>query len=138
MSTHADPPVKRVCVCEMEGGSCQAAVASDLASLTSGGPVSASLAAVADTLARTLDAGAGLATAAVARELRATLLALAGSGGGDDDGTQGLLAELSAPVLDAPGPVPADVRPKGRADRRLTGQAAHAVATGRSGHRAGG
>jgi hypothetical protein len=82
----------------MDGGTCQAAVAGDLAGLASAGPVGASLAATALILAGTLDDGAGLATAAVARELRATLLALAGSGGGDDDGTQGLLAELSAPV----------------------------------------
>lgn len=94
-----------VCVPDQEGGTCQAAVASDLARLASGGPVAASLAAVADTLARTLDAGAGLATAAVASELRATLLALAGTDGGDDDGTQSLLAELSAPVRNGPQPV---------------------------------
>src|SRR5215203_1750009 len=135
MTLDGDPPSQRVCVCELEGGSCQAAVSADLAGLASSGHVGASLAATALILARTLDDGAGLATAAVARELRATLLALAGSGGGDDDGTQGLLAELSAPVLDGPQPVPADVRPASRTGRAAAGQAAHAVAAGRSRHR---
>ena len=120
---------------DQDGGTCQAAVAGDLAGLTSSGPVSGSLAAAALILARTLDDGAGLATAAVARELRATLLALAGTGGGDDDGTQALLAELSAPVLDGPQPVPADVRPASRTGRAATGQAAHDVAAARSRHR---
>src|SRR5215218_7557546 len=135
MDTEPDPPVAPVCVFEVEGGSCQAAVSADLAGLASRGPVSGSLAATALILARTLDDGAGLATAAVARELRATLMALAGSGGGDDDGTQGLLAELSAPILDGPQPAPPNVRPASRTGRAAAGQAAHAVAAGRSRHR---
>src|SRR5215203_4489686 len=138
MDTEHDRPVTDVCVPELEGGPCRAAVASDLAQLPTSGPVAASLAAVADTLARTLDDGAGLATAAVARELRATLLALVGGTGGDDDGTQTLLDQLSAPVLDGPQPVPGDVRPAGRAGRPAAGQAAHAVAAASSGHRPGG
>ena len=61
------------------------------------------LAAVAVVLARALDRDAGLATAAVARELRAVLTALTEAGsGGDDDGFDGLIARLSAPVGDAP------------------------------------
>jgi hypothetical protein len=53
-----------------------------------------SLAEMSFNLARTLDQGAGLAVAAVNRELRANLVELAGMGaGGDGD----LDAELSAP-----------------------------------------
>lgn len=58
------------------------------------------LAEAALTLARSLDEGAGLATAAVARELRATLLELA-KGGEDDAGPDPFdeeIAALSRPV----------------------------------------
>lgn len=60
------------------------------------------LAASALVLAKALDEDAGLATAAVARELRATLTALTEAGSGDDGDVAGLLAALSAPVGDAP------------------------------------
>lgn len=62
------------------------------------------LAEAALTLARSLDDGAGLATAAVARELRATLLELVRGGVRDDgpDPIAELVRELSAPV---PAPV---------------------------------
>lgn len=100
--TRTDPPVRHLCVSDPEGG-CQAAVTADIGGMASSGPVSASLAATALILAQTLDDGAGLATAAVARELRATLLALAGTGGGDD-GTEGLLERLSTPIVDGPQP----------------------------------
>lgn len=56
---------------------------------------------LAVTLAKALDGDAGMATAAVARELRATLNDLEGRSGGDDDGFAGLLADLSTPVVDA-------------------------------------
>lgn len=57
---------------------------------------------LAVTLAKALDADAGMATAAISRELRATLSELEGRyGGTDDDGLSQLLAELSAPVVDA-------------------------------------
>ena len=58
------------------------------------------LAAAALTLARSLDDGAGLATAAVARELRATLLELVKGGARDDgpDPIAELVRELSRPV----------------------------------------
>lgn len=64
------------------------------------------LSKVALELARTLDAGAGLATAAVARELRATLAGLAPKGGepGDDDLFSRLERELSSPMGDDPQP----------------------------------
>lgn len=51
---------------------------------------------VALTLAATLDGGAGMATAAVAKELRATLKELTPRDGGDDFAR--LMASLSAPV----------------------------------------
>ena len=56
-------------------------------------------AALAVNLAATLDAGAGMAAAAVARELRATLTELAPTeeDGGDDDPFDRLVADLSAP-----------------------------------------
>ncbi len=60
-----------------------------------------SLAEVAFNLARKLDRDAGMATAAVARELRETLKVLQ-EASGDDDGTAELLAELSTPVVNAP------------------------------------
>lgn len=50
-------------------------------------------------LAVTLDAGAGMATAAVSRELRATLTELESRDGGDTDGFADLLRQLSAPVV---------------------------------------
>lgn len=57
---------------------------------------------LAVTLAKALDANAGMATAAISRELRATLAELEGRYGGTDDDELGtLLAELSAPMVDA-------------------------------------
>jgi hypothetical protein len=58
--------------------------------------------ALALTLAETLDGGAGMATAAVARELRATLAALTPEVKLDDDGFAALIAQLRAPMGDAP------------------------------------
>jgi hypothetical protein len=56
------------------------------------------VAEVAYTLAKALDDGAGLATAAVARQLMAALDALSRSGDDSDPGVAALLAELSAPM----------------------------------------
>lgn len=64
-------------------------------------PAHDALAASALGLAVVLDEGAGLATAAVSRELRATLTALAEGGSDSADDVAGLLAVLSAPVGDA-------------------------------------
>jgi len=61
------------------------------------------LAEMSFNLARTLDQGAGLAVAAVNRELRANLIELAGLGVEDDDDLDGFLSSPS------PG-VPAEVR----------------------------
>lgn len=65
-------------------------------------PAHEGLAAAALVLARALDADAGLATAAVARELRATLTALTATGSDDGDDFDQIIATLSAPVADAP------------------------------------
>lgn len=60
------------------------------------------LARLAVTLAQTLDGDAGMATAAVSRELRATLADLEGRhGGSDNDELTSFLAQLSAPVVDS-------------------------------------
>jgi hypothetical protein len=61
------------------------------------------LGAQAIVLARSLDfVEAGRDLAAVARELRATLEALSGSGGKSDDGFAAIVAGLSASVGNAP------------------------------------
>ena len=78
-------------------GSVELAVISDLESLavTDG---QRGLAATAITLARSLDAGAGMAAAAVARELRVTLEAIREGGSGDNDDVAALFRELRASV----------------------------------------
>lgn len=60
------------------------------------------LTALARTLASTLDDGAGLATAAVSKEYRATLAALKAPGDPDSDILAGWLADLSAPLVEPP------------------------------------
>jgi hypothetical protein len=77
-----------------EPGPIEQKAQSDLDALHSEHPMAATLAAMTLNLARTLDAGAGLAVAAVNRELRANLEALARMGADDDD----LDAELRAAV----------------------------------------
>lgn len=63
--------------------------------------VSDALGRLAVTLAKTLDNDAGMATAAVSRELRATLAELEGRHGAvESDDFSRLLAELSSPVVD--------------------------------------
>jgi len=83
-------------------GVVRAAVAADLSRLTPRlDKPDAALMALALTLAETLDGGAGMATAAVARELRATLAALTPEAKVDDDGFAALIEQLRAPVGDA-------------------------------------
>jgi hypothetical protein len=78
-------------------GPIETGVTADLEHLTE--PGTAALKATAIRLARTLDEGAGLATAAVARELRATLASLTREEPTDDaDGFAALVAALSSPV----------------------------------------
>jgi DUF1365 family protein len=85
---------------ERECGPVEAAVRGDVDAMDVTSSVARSMAAAAFNLARKLDQDAGMATAAVARELRETLKALA-EAAGDDDGSD-LVAELSASVGDAP------------------------------------
>lgn len=81
--------------------SVEAAVGSVLADAPMISPAHDALVAIALTLARKLDDGAGMATAAVASELRQTLDdLLKEADDGDDDGLSGFLAGLSAPVGD--------------------------------------
>jgi hypothetical protein len=76
-------------------GPVEAKVRSDVGALLSAHPMGESLAEMAFTLARTLDEGAGLAVAAVNRELRANLVELARLGVDSDDDFED---QLSAPV----------------------------------------
>ena len=84
-------------------GKVQLAVARTLDGLDPVSKAHEALAASALVLAAKLDSDAGLATAAVARELRATLAALTDGGRDEgDDGFAALVAGLSAPVEHAP------------------------------------
>jgi len=76
-------------------------VRADIDALVTGHPMGEALIEMSLNLARTLDGGAGLATAAVNRELRANLLELARLAVDDADP---LADDLSAPVRDAPEP----------------------------------
>jgi hypothetical protein len=73
-------------------------VRADIAVLITAHPMGEALAEMSFNLARTLDEGAGLATAAVNRELRANLLELSRLAVDDSDD---LADELSAPIRDA-------------------------------------
>ena len=87
-----DAPVERDC------GAVERETRKDVAALVTSHPMGEALAALAFSLARSLDDGAGMATAAVSRELRATLIELAKyeSGGVDDDDDG---PDLGAPAL---------------------------------------
>lgn len=63
-------------------------------------PTHGALVAVAFVLARKLDEGAGMATAAVARELRETLDVLLGGPSDDDDGLSAFVDSLRTPMGD--------------------------------------
>jgi hypothetical protein len=79
-----------------EIGPVESKVRSDIEALVTAHPMGEALSEMAFTLARTLDRGAGLAVAAVNRELRANLIELARLGvDGDDD----IDDQLSTPVL---------------------------------------
>ena len=82
-------------------------VRADLEALITEHPMGESLAEMSFNLARTLDDGAGLAVAAVNRELRANLVELAGMGVNADDDLDEQLStpvnpDVSAPVRDEP------------------------------------
>lgn len=68
-----------------EYGPVETKVRADLEALVTAHPMGESLAEMSINLARTLDDGAGLAVAAVNRELRANLVELARMGVSDDD-----------------------------------------------------
>lgn len=76
-------------------GPVETKVRQDVDALVSAHPMGEALAAMAFSLARALDEGAGMATAAVNRELRANLIELASQGVNDDDDLE---ADLSAPL----------------------------------------
>lgn len=76
-------------------------------------PVSDARARLAIVLAISLDGDAGMATAAISRELRATLAELESRDDGDTDGFAQLIAELSAPMVDS-----SNVAPHTRWERR--------------------
>jgi len=81
-------------------GPIEAAVSRDLAAWQVDGQ--AGMKALAGELARTLDEGAGLATAAVARELRAVLAGLQPVAAEEPDALDDLIRRLSATPLDTP------------------------------------
>lgn len=89
---------------DVQFGAVEAKVRGDVGALISTHPMGEALAEMAFTLARTLDEGAGLAVAAVNRELRANLIELARLGVDSDDD---LDDDLSTP---SGGDVPAQVR----------------------------
>lgn len=93
------------------------------------------LAQLALTLAGTLDGGAGLAVAAVARELRAALTDLSSfqEVPRDSDDDESWIAGLPAAVPHPEGSAGADTRPAGRRGRSSAGKAADAVAEPRRG-----
>jgi hypothetical protein len=78
-------------------GPVESKVRTDVGALVTAHPMGEALSEMAYSLARTLDQGAGLAVAAVNRELRANLIELARLGvDGDDDFED----QLSTPVRD--------------------------------------
>jgi hypothetical protein len=95
----ADPAPERD---DLPALSVEAAVRETVADLPPTSPAHAALVATALTLARKLDEGAGLATAAVARELRSTLDVLTKTEGDDDDELAGFVNSLSSPMGNPP------------------------------------
>jgi hypothetical protein len=118
-------------------GEVEAAVRAVVAELGELDGVQPALAAAAYMLARQLDSGAGMATAAVARELRETLRALTEASDADDVASR-LAAELSAPVGYAEEPEQVDAGAAAGAGVDDDRPPADAVARPRRGRRAGG
>jgi hypothetical protein len=85
-------------------GPLERAVRADLEALALVSPTARSMEELAFNLARKLDDGAGMATAAVAQQLRETLAQMAEEAG-DDDGSA-LLERLSTPMPPAVGNTP--------------------------------
>lgn len=78
-------------------GPVEAQVRRDVGALISTHPMGEALAEMSYALARTLDEGAGLATAAVNRELRTNLLEMARLGVADDDDLEARLSQPDMP-----------------------------------------
>jgi hypothetical protein len=90
-------------------------VRQDVAALVTAHPMGEALAEMAYTLARTLDEGAGLAVAAVNRELRANLVELARMAVDDDDDLDSRLSTpLPAAVRNSENPGASDAGSGGR------------------------
>jgi hypothetical protein len=83
---------------ELQPLSVEAAVRENLADAPQNSPAHVALIATAITLARKLDEGAGMATAAVAKELRATLDAILRGAEDDDDGLDNFVNGLGLPA----------------------------------------
>lgn len=77
--------------------SVESAVRDNLADVPQNSPAHVALVATAITLARKLDEGAGMATAAVAKELRATLDAILRGADDEDDGLDNFVNGLGLP-----------------------------------------
>ena len=78
--------------------SVEAAVRENLADAPQSSPAHVALIATAITLARKLDEGAGMATAAVAKELRATLDVILRGADEEDDGLDSFVNGLGLPA----------------------------------------
>lgn len=86
------PPRTRKINIPPKHGPVETKVREDVSRLITAHPMGEALAEMAFTLARTLDEGAGLAIAAVNRELRANLLALASMIDGDEEDLDAMLS----------------------------------------------
>src|SRR4051812_9308096 len=82
---------------ELQPLSVEAAVRENVAGAPQNSPAHVALVATAITLARKLDEGAGMATAAVAKELRATLDAILRGADEEDDGLDNFVNGLGLP-----------------------------------------
>lgn len=99
-------------------GPVETKVRQDVEALLTAHPMGESLAEMSYNLARTLDDGAGLAVAAVNRELRANLVELARLGVDGDDELDDELSRPSLPaeVRDGEDPGAGDIGPGDRGD----------------------
>jgi len=98
MPRHHPPQPDTECDDDRPELSVESEVRKSLADVTENHPGHHALVATALTLARKLDDGAGMATAAVAKELRATLDAILKEANDDDDGLDGFVNGLGLPT----------------------------------------
>lgn len=103
LDDQTDPPAPIPIVWTLDDGSTspygpvERALRKDIGSIKVSGQLSGTVVASAFELARTLDRGAGMATAAVARELREYIKILEAAAG-DDASTTSHRSDLSSPV----------------------------------------